>query len=123
MKSWDDKYIIIAMENCNACSELIKQAPSTPFIKFPDQSLGLGDTIAKITFRLNIDQCEKCKIRHYWLNRLFPYWWRSSKLHREIRTTLLKKKHLLFPVVMTKDFREAFSPDEFIEDFTSRYHH
>ena len=37
------------------------------------ESVGLGDTIAKITKTVGIKPCNACKKRQEKLNRLFPY--------------------------------------------------
>ena len=38
-----------------------------------EKSKGLGDTIKKITDKVGIKQCGKCKKRQKALNRLVPY--------------------------------------------------
>ena len=37
------------------------------------KSVGLGDTVKKITNRLGIKQCGKCKKRQLTLNQVVPY--------------------------------------------------
>tara|TARA_R100001463_G_scaffold55578_1_gene107221 strand:- start:2965 stop:3117 length:153 start_codon:yes stop_codon:yes gene_type:complete len=37
------------------------------------ESVGLGDTIAKLTTKVGIKPCSSCKRRQEKLNRLFPY--------------------------------------------------
>jgi hypothetical protein len=37
------------------------------------ESAGLGDTIEKITRRLGLRPCQRCRERRRRLNRLFPY--------------------------------------------------
>ena len=46
-------------------------------------SLGLGDTIAKITDALGIEKCEKCEERRKNFNRLFP--WLSYKDYPQLQ--------------------------------------
>ena len=38
-----------------------------------NKSVGLGDTIAKITSAVGIQPCGGCKSRQEWLNKVFPY--------------------------------------------------
>jgi hypothetical protein len=44
-----------------------------PQIDRRSESVGLGDTIKKVTDALHIPQCGACKKRQEKLNRLFPY--------------------------------------------------
>jgi hypothetical protein len=39
----------------------------------PQRSVGLGDTVEKLTRRLGIKPCAPCAKRRRWLNSLFPY--------------------------------------------------
>lgn len=45
-----------------------------------NESKGLGDTIKKVTDKLGIKQCGKCKKRQAKLNKMFPY---KSEKHRQ----------------------------------------
>lgn len=110
---WKSKLVIVAVENCNDCVDLINQIPALDYIKLSDISVGLGDTIAKITSWFDIDECSSCKVRHLWANRLFPYFWRSTKDHRKIRRTMLKNKLVKYPVLMTQDFEKVYTPEQF----------
>lgn len=42
-------------------------------INYPEESKGLGDTIAKITKAIGIKPCGGCKKRQEWLNEKIPY--------------------------------------------------
>ena len=42
-------------------------------IKLKKESLGIGDSIKKVTDALKIPQCGGCRRRQEKLNRLFPY--------------------------------------------------
>ena len=37
------------------------------------KSLGLGDTVARLTHALGIPHCCGCEKRRQWLNRIWPY--------------------------------------------------
>lgn len=41
---------------------------------------GLGDTIAQLTKKMGIDECEGCSSRRATMNRLFPF----LKIHRDL---------------------------------------
>ena len=60
---------------CTACGwkkpERIKGWPRRNCGKQP--SMGLGDTIAKMTSAVGIKPCGGCKERQAWLNDHFPY--------------------------------------------------
>jgi hypothetical protein len=45
-----------------------------------NKSKGLGDTIKKVTDKLGIKQCGKCKKRQEKLNKMFPY---KTEQHRK----------------------------------------
>jgi hypothetical protein len=95
--------------------------PEVPYVKLPDQSLGVGDTIHRITLFLNIKKCAKCRIRHQWLNTHLPYFWRANKYIREIRNKLVKMDATIYPVVTDYSITEKYNPDDYAPCFSSIY--
>ena len=56
---------------CDKCGREFKNV--IPPVRGCCKSRGLGDTVAKITRKLGIEPCVKCKKRQQKLNEMFPY--------------------------------------------------
>ena len=112
--------IIVGIENCDRCKQFKKLAPSLPYYQIPDKFYGLGDVIAKITLHLNIKKCAKCKIRHYKLNKWFPFLW-TDRGDRTLRNKLVKIDATIFPVVTNFSISKKYPLDSIVKDFTKKY--
>jgi hypothetical protein len=115
------KCLIIGIENCDRCRILHERWPLIEFIKLPDTSLGLGDTIEKLAWKLGIEKCSACKKRHYWLNLFFPYFWRSDKETRKLRTQLVKIDATIFPVIVLKNMSGKLDLKVIDPEFYDKY--
>ncbi len=78
----------------------IKRLYSTPSedidmsnVKVKKESVGLGDTISKVTSLLGVTPCENCKKRADVLNKMFPY------LKKDIREMTVEEKELIDEVL------------------------
>lgn len=97
---------IIGIKGCPRCDELKQMYPNASYIELPNISLGLGDTISKITSIFGINPCNGCRIRQYKLNKLVPYKWRIKKLdpriaRLKINICLLNKKS--YPIYLPSE--------------------
>ena len=58
----------------------------TSFITTSPKSVGLGDTIAKITTFVGIKPCGRCQKRRRLLNKIVPYRIKRSDLSDKVRS-------------------------------------
>lgn len=73
----EQEYTLISIAGCERCEKLKEMLPDIRVIQLQDRSIGLGDTIHRITDWFAIEQCSKCVRRHYLCNKIFPYFWRK----------------------------------------------
>ena len=73
--------IIIGLEGCKACELIKKSFPDYTYIEIPRLSLGIGDTISKLTNFFGIKTCAKCRLRQYKFNKWIPYTWRIKNIN------------------------------------------
>jgi len=114
-------FFILGSDDCERCQILSDYLPDVEVIKIPNKSLGLGDTIAKITYRFSIESCEQCKIRRSVLNKVFPYFWNASRLTRQVRNIALSMGCEELPVLMDYKLYKIHNVDDYYPDFTKKY--
>ena len=90
-------------------------------IKIPTKSLGLGDSIAKLTHKLSIPSCGACKVRRSVLNYIFPYVWNASKEVRKARNAVLKLGYEELPVLLDCDYTKVHDINEYVPKFNETY--
>lgn len=98
--------IIIGKEGCEVCEEVRGKYPNSRYIEIPKISVGLGDTIHKLTSAMGITPCSNCRIRQYKLNRMFPYKNNIKKISPlvcMIKQYLFARGVVHFPVFMDDD--------------------
>lgn len=118
---WYKDYQIIGVDNCKRCQHLKDLLPSLKYTQLPDISLGLGDTIHRITLLFNIKKCSSCYTRHYWLNKLFPYFWRGDRHIRKVRSLLVKLKITEYPAIISTDYQRVLDLKNTFPDFFYNY--
>lgn len=99
--------ILICKEGCPKCISVRKKRPKLKYIEIPKISIGLGDTIAKITHFFGIDPCPGCRLRQIWCNKWFPYPWNVKKVPARILKVKEKAYRLgvrRFPVLVNDKF-------------------
>jgi len=100
--------ILICKEGCDLCRKVRKSVyPNMEYIEIPKISIGLGDTIAKITSFFGITPCAGCRLRQIWCNKWFPYPWNRRKVPPGILAIKEKVYRLgvrRFPVVVDREY-------------------
>ena len=101
---------IIGLQGCPRCSDLKLRYPGATYIELPNISLGLGDTISKLTRMFSVRPCHACRIRQHKFNKWIPYTWRINKLDRDIAIMKrniclldMKEYPILIPTAVEKE--------------------
>jgi len=110
-------FIIVGIDNCERCLRLADKLPNAEMVKIPSCALGLGDSIAFLTYKLNIPECQGCKLRRSILNEWFPYKKRASRRVRDVRNAVIKMGHVDLPVLLSHDYSKVYNIEEHVPGF------
>ena len=93
--------MIVGVSDCHRCDLFFARNPAQEKYILSDESIGLGDTFARMFKKFGFNACFKCRKRQSLLNKIFPYFWKDvwkNEEEREIRRLVLTSKQSIYPI-------------------------